>query len=176
LSILALGVFAAILSTADTNLNVVSIAISKLIKHRDWARFENETPNKIEGTRTGVESKLLNVTRFITIIIGILSVGLAKLIPDIVDLIVAGASAIGVFIPAVLVTLFKGTCKTSAAIASIVCGFVVLVGLLPFAPKAAFIPATLISVIVYFMVAPFVRNRAQKLVSPGINDNKIGAH
>ena len=162
LSILALGVFAALLSTADTNLNVVSVAISKLVKRKDWIRFENETPDKIQGQRTELEQKLLNITRIVAIILGILSLGVAKAVPDIVNLIVAGASAIMVFLPSILMTLFKGTRKTGATISSIISGFAVLLILLPRAPKVAFIPATLISVIVYFTVANFTKNGTVK--------------
>ena len=159
LSILALGVLAALLSTADTNLNVVSVAISKLMKRKDWIRFENETPDKIQGQRTELEQKLLNMTRIVAIILGILSLGVAKVVPDIVNLIVAGASAIMVFLPSILMALFKGTKKTGATVSSIISGFVVLLILLPRAPKVAFIPATLIAIIVYFAIAPFIRDK-----------------
>lgn len=155
LSILALGVFAALLSTADTNLNVISVAISKLIKHKDWIRFETETKDKIQGQRTELEQKLLSSMRIIAIVLGILSIGVAKAIPDIVNLIVAGASAIMVFLPGVLMALFKGKRKTGATISSIICGFAILLLLLPRMPKIAFIPATLLAFIIYFVVAPF---------------------
>ena len=60
---LSLGVFAALLSTADTNLNVVSIAISKLVRGKDWKRFEDETADKFEGRRSAEETSILNTTR-----------------------------------------------------------------------------------------------------------------
>lgn len=161
LSILSLGVFAALLSTADTNLNVVSIAISKLVRGEDWKRFEDETADKFEGERSVEETRILNVTRVITLALGILAVGVAKLVPDIVDLIVAGASAIMVFLPAVLMTLFKDKRNTPAAIASIIAGFAVLIAMMTVNPKIAFLPATVIALVVYFAVAPFVRSPAR---------------
>lgn len=161
LSILSLGVFAALLSTADTTLNVVSVAISKLVRGKDWQRFETETSDKFEGPRTAVETRILNVTRVISLVLGVLAVGVAKLIPDIVELIVAGASAIMVFLPAVLMTLFKNTRKTPAAIASIIAGFVVLLVMLNINPKIAFLPATLVSFAVYFAAAPFIERPAR---------------
>lgn len=159
LSILALGVFSALLSTADTNLNVISVAISKLLKRKDWKKFEDETPDKVTGPRTEIEDKLLNTTRVIAIVLGVLSLLVAKAIPNIVNLIVAGASAIMVFLPSVLMTLFKNTQKKGAAISSIISGFIVLLILLPRAPKVAFMPATLIAIVVYFAIAAFVRDK-----------------
>ncbi len=158
LSILALGVFSALLSTADTNLNVVSVAISKLLKRKDWKKFEDETLDKVTGPRTEIENKLLNTTRVVAVVLGIASLLVAKAVPNIVNLIVAGASAIMVFLPGVLMALFKEKRNTIATISSIVCGFVVLLVLLPRAPKVAFMPAALIAVITYFIVALFCRD------------------
>jgi len=163
LSILALGVFAALLSTADTNLNVMSVAISKLLKHKGWSKFEKETADKFTGERTEIEQKLLNATRVIAIALGILSLLVAKAIPDIVNLIVAGASAIMVFLPSVLMALFRGRRNTVATISSIISGFAVLLILLPRAPKIAFMPATLIALIVYFLVALFTKNNKPEI-------------
>jgi Na+/proline symporter len=163
LSILALGVFSALLSTADTNLNVISVAISKLLKRKDWKKFEDETPDKIEGQRTEIENKLLNITRVLAIVLGIVSLLVAKAVPNIVNLIVAGASAITVFLPSVLMALFKGRRNKIATISSIVCGFVVLLVLLPRAPKIAFMPAALIAVITYFSVALFTKKKKQDI-------------
>lgn len=163
LSILALGVFAALLSTADTNLNVISVAISKLLKRKDWKTFEDDTPDKIAGPRTEIEDKLLNTTRVVAVALGIASLLVAKLVPDIVNLIVAGASAIMVFLPSVLMALFKNTRRTGATITSIVTGFVVLLLLLSRMPKIAFIPATLLAFIVYFVVAAFCRDNTSSL-------------
>jgi len=158
LSVLSLGVFAALLSTADTNLNVVSVAISKLVKRKAWARFEQETPDKIEGPPTDLERSILMAARVIAVVLGILALAVAKAIPDIVDLIVAGASAIMVFLPSVLITVFRGTRKTAASVASIVAGILILIPMLLKSPKIAFIPATLVAFLVYFAVAPFTRN------------------
>ena len=159
LSILSLGVFAALLSTADTNLNVISIAISKLVRGKDWKRFEDETADKFEGRRSAEETRILNTTRVISLVLGLLAVGVAKLIPDIVELIVTGVSAIMVFLPAVLVTLFWGNRKTPAAIASIIAGFVVVLVMLNINPKIAFVPAMVVAAVIYFAVAPFCRGR-----------------
>ncbi|MBW7998307.1 MAG: hypothetical protein FVQ81_17400 [Candidatus Glassbacteria bacterium] len=162
LSILALGVFAALLSTADTFLNIVSVAVSKLVRGDDWKRFEHDTPDKFVGERTEDELRLLNVTRVIALVLGLLAVIVAKAIPDIVNLMVGAASAVMVFLPAVLMTVFRGTRKVAPAVASIVCGFIVLLIVLNLAPKVAFLPATLVAVVVYFTIAPFVKTPAEE--------------
>ncbi|MFC1475852.1 sodium:solute symporter [Candidatus Zixiibacteriota bacterium] len=157
LSILSLGVFAALLSTADTNLNIVSVAISKLIRGKDWRRFEEETPDKVEGRRTGTETQLLNSTRVVTVVLGLLALCVAKAIPDIVNLMVSAASAIMVFLPTVLTTLFRGTRKAAPAVTSIIAGFTVLVIMFPINPKVAFLPATFVAFLTYFVIARFSR-------------------
>lgn len=164
LSVFVVGVLSAILSTADTNLNVVSISISKLIKRNDWGRFEKETPNKIEGGRSSLEQKLITVTRIITFVLGIMALGLAKIIPDIVDLIVTAASSIMVFLPMVLVALYKNKSHTLASIASMVSGFVVLIITLFLNPKIVFLPATVTSAVVFFVLFKY-KNTKRKLWS-----------
>ena len=106
-------------------------------------RFENETSDKVAGPPTGLERNILSSVRVIAIILGALALALAKAIPDIVNLIVAGASAIMVFLPSVLMALFKGTRKVVPSVASIICGVLVLIPFLLQSPKIAFIPATL---------------------------------
>lgn len=160
LSVLSLGVFAALLSTADTNLNVVSVALSKLVKRDEWKRFEKETPDKMKGSRTELEANILRTIRFIAIVLGVMSLAIAKAIPDIVNLIVIGASSVMVFLPSVLMTLFKGSQKTTPTIISIIAGMVVLIPMLTIAPKLAFLPATLVSFVAYFGAAPFVTDNA----------------
>jgi SSS family solute:Na+ symporter len=157
LSVLSLGVFAALLSTADTNLNIVSLTLSKLLRRAQWDRFERETPSKFEGERTLIETELVNATRVITLVLGLLAVAVAKAIPDIVNLIVGSATIVMVFLPSIYATVFRGTCKTPAALASILAGFAVFVVTVTVAPKIAFIPATLVAIIVYAGVAPFVK-------------------
>jgi Na+/proline symporter len=156
-SILSLGVFAALLGTAGTFLNIVAVAVTKLI-HRDaWRRFEMETVDKCVGQRSTLEIRLLYTARVIAVILGVVAIVVAKASPDVVTLMVGAAGAIMVFLPAVLMTLFRGTRKVAPAVASILCGFIVLLIALIFIPKAAFLPATVVAFIVYFALAPFVK-------------------
>ncbi|MCP4611743.1 MAG: hypothetical protein GY845_23785 [Planctomycetes bacterium] len=149
LSIMSLGVFAALLSTADTNLNIVSVAVAKLLRHKEWQVFERDVDDKIHGPRTPTETRMLIFVRGTTFVLGLLAVGVAKAIPDIVDLMVSAASAIMVFLPAVLAGLLRGSRNSGRAVASIIAGAAVLIVMLCISPKTAFLPATLVSFIVY---------------------------
>lgn len=155
LSLLSLGVFAALLSTADTNLNIVAVAVSKLVRRQEWRRFEQETANKIEGDRSAVETQLLTVTRIITLVLGLLAVLVAQAVPDIVNLVVVAGSAVMVFLPTILNALFGRDRRRLPAVVSILFGFAVLLALLPVSPKIAFIPATLMSFVTYGVIWPF---------------------
>jgi Na+/proline symporter len=162
LSILALGVFSALLSTADTNLNVVSIAISKLILHKKWEQFELSVTQKLEGNAEQIEKTIINRTRSITLLLGILGIVVAKFIPDIVNLIVTAASSIMVFIPTVFAALYKKTVNVYASVISIILGFMVLICFLFFTPKIAFLPATFAAFIAYILVQLILQARINK--------------
>jgi SSS family solute:Na+ symporter len=153
LSVIALGVLAALLSTADTNLNVVAVAVAKLIRRNEWIEFEAKTVDKEIGPRTDLETRLLNTARFVSVVLGVASVGVAKAVPNIVDLIVGAGSAIMVFLPTVLMGLFRNNRRSSAAVTSILSGFLVLLLFLIKSPKIAFLPATLVSVVGYYIVS-----------------------
>jgi len=171
LSVIALGVFGALLSTADSFLNVIAIAITKLIHRRKWLDFEaDESSEKGEG-RSPTENQLLFSARVVTVVLGLASFAMAKAIPDIVDLMIAGVSATMVMLPAVLISLFKGTRKVGAATASIIAGFVVFAPLLFILPnpKMSFLPGVLVAAIVYFAVAPFSKDQAAT-GAPSIKD------
>ncbi len=161
LSIIAIGVFSALLSTADSFLNVVAVAITKVIYRKKWHTFEDETEQS--GNLNSIpplEKQLLFSARIITLALGLLSFVMAQLVPNIVDLLIAGVSATMVMLPAVLISLFRGTRKVVAATASIISGFVVFAPLLFILsnPKMCFIPGVLVATIVYFAVAPFSKD------------------
>ncbi len=156
LSTMALGVFAALLSTADSYINIVAISVSKLFIRTQWKDFEQEASADQPSSN---ERSILRSTRVLAVIFGILAVVLAKTIPDIVDLIVGGISVLFVLLPAVLVGLFakKERHRSVPTIASLLTGlasfiyfFCTLAN-----PKIAFIPATLVALIVYIAVASF---------------------
>lgn len=161
LSVMSVGVFAALLSTADTNLNIVAVALSKVIKSERWAAYESDPSDKFVGARTPTEESLLRTTRAITVGLGLLAVLVAHKVPDIVDLMVSAASAIMVFLPAVLATLFFQRRSMLPALASIISGTAVLVVFLMLSPKIAFLPATLTSLLVFCAITFMIRFRGR---------------
>ncbi len=161
LSLMALGVFAALLSTADSYINIVAVSVSKLFRRTDWQNFEDDTSAEQPSAN---ERAILKVTRILAVVFGVLAVILAKTIPDIVDLIVGGISVLFVLLPAVLMGLFGKTERRRSipAVASLIAG---LAGFILFFftltnPKIAFIPATLVSFFVYFVVSPFCKSKS----------------
>lgn len=151
LSILSLGIFAALLSTADTNLNIIAIALSKLFYREKWKSFEQDTSNKTGADRSLGELDILNRTRYITAGLGVVAIAIAWAVPDIVDLIVSAASSIMVFLPAVLYIILNKEASGKAAFISILLGFIVLAVMLFVSPKTAFLPAAVVSAIAFFV-------------------------
>ncbi len=158
-AVLSAGVFVALLSTADTNLNVIAVSVSKLMCRPTWQHYEASS-GAAQDKQAEMERYLLRHVRLATVILGIIAVGIATAIPDIVNLIVGAAAAVMIFIPSVLVTLLSGARKKAAAIASMTAGMVTLVPFMVLAPKLAMIPAFVAAVVGYFAVAPFVKSEA----------------
>ena len=169
LSIMALGVFAALLSTADSYINIVAVSVCKLFKRKNWQDFEASADAEA-SEKPPNEEAILQTTRVLAVILGVLAVILAKSIPDIVDLIVGGISVLFVLLPAVLVGLFakKERKRTAQVVVSLVVGLVAFI-MLFFGlsnPKSAFLPATLMAFIAYGICAlgacPNIRNSDQR--------------
>jgi len=159
LSIMALGVFAALLSTADSYINIVAVSISKVVRREKWSEFE--ATSEINPDASGNEHDLLRMTRWLAIVFGVLSIVLAKTIPDIVNLIVAAASVLMILMPVILVALFSKIEKrrTTQAVASLIAGLVVFTYCFfnLSNPKVAFLPGVLVAGIAYMVVAAFSR-------------------
>lgn len=156
LIIVSLGIFAALLSTADTNLNIGSVALTKLIFIKGWKNYSDKYSyeSRFIGDVSIEEKGLITKIKIISAILGILALILAFLIPDIVDIMVACASILMIFLPAVFSALFKGHSIWQAAYASIFLGlisFILLAFTLP-NYKIAFVPSGIIAAIIYILV------------------------
>lgn len=153
LAVFVVTVLAALLSTIDTNLNLVAVSVVKLLRRRQWIQFEAETEDKVSGARTDPERRLLTTTRAATVVLGILGFLLARLLPDIVDLIVGAAGILLVLLPASLGALLRGRGAAGPALASMAAGFATFVASLGFmAGKTAFVPGVIVSFLVYGVV------------------------
>lgn len=166
LSVMALGVFAALLSTADSYINIVAVSVSKVLRRRSWTEFEANVD--AEGEASANEQTILRNTRALAVVFGVLAVILAKALPNIVDLIVAAASVLMVLLPVVLVAIFskKERQRTPQAVASLIAGLLAFIFFFfkLSNPKTAFLPGAAIAFLVYYGVAAFSGKRSSEEV------------
>lgn len=133
--------FAAVLSSADTLINNVSIFSTKLIYPN--ANFSADTPDNV---------KLLTCSRISAILLIIISILIALVIPDIVDLLIGAFSLLLIFFPTII-GLLGGHKNSEASFYSALSGLLLfLVLFLLWNPKLAFVPSVIISFVVYFTI------------------------
>ncbi|PIX88492.1 MAG: hypothetical protein COZ30_00670 [Candidatus Nealsonbacteria bacterium CG_4_10_14_3_um_filter_36_16] len=142
-AIIILAFLAAVMSTADTALNVASVSFSRLFKRKTWHRY-------LESQE--YDRELLKFVKISALLIGVFSVITAFLIPNIVDLFVAAFSAVLILAPATFALLFSKKPNSNAAFYSIALGFLVFLLLFMFIPKEAFVAGILVSILTYFIV------------------------
>jgi len=138
------GVFAAVMSSADSFLNVASINLSRLFYPQKWNRY-------LKGEDKG--ESLLTFTKRMVVVVGIISIAVALLIPDIVDLFIGSFSLILILLPATISAIFENKPNSKGAFYSIFWGIALFLLLFLFIPqirKLAFIPSVFLSVAVYF--------------------------
>jgi len=153
LAIVSLGIFAALLSTADTNLNIGSLALTKLIFMKKWKLYSDrsDTESRFKGPLSEEEKSLIRNVRVVSGLLGSLALLLAIIIPDIVDLMVACASILMIFLPSVIGALFKGHSNSMASFMSVLLGlfsFVVFSFVLH-NYKIAFVPSGIFAFLIY---------------------------
>lgn len=137
-----LGVFAAVMSSADTFLNVASINMARLFHPQKWEECLNG-----KNSRTSLFSFLKNTT----LGIGFASIIIALIIPNIVDLFVGAFSCILILAPATILAIFKEKPSSKGAFHSILWGFslfLLLFILFPSMRKFAFIPGIFLSILI----------------------------
>lgn len=143
--ILGLGIaafMAAFISSVNTMIMVTSATLTKDF-YKGWL-----------NTRAS-ETQLLTAGRVCTLITGFIALGIAVVIPDIVTLSVNALFMLLVLVPAVIGGFFwrRGTAKGS--LISISLGFAVTLLLLPIAPKIAFVPGFVVSLVLFVGVSLF---------------------
>jgi SSS family solute:Na+ symporter len=100
--IIILAFLAAVMSTADTALNVATVSFSRLLKRETWCRYLDNKEH---------EKQLLKLVKVSALLIGLFSVIIAFLFPNIVDLFVAVFTAMLILAPATLALLFSKKTK-----------------------------------------------------------------
>lgn len=145
-TIVIVAFFAAVLSSADTFLNIAGVSFVKTIKKKQWQQF-------IEGGYQIEKGKpLLKLARLSTLLIGLFSVATAFLFPNIVNLFTGIFALLLVSTPAILNALFSKRPNEKAAFHSMLWGFLVSALLYVFMPKTAFVPGLIVAVIVFFII------------------------
>mgnify|MGYP000920910328 CR=1 FL=1 len=162
LAFAVVGLLSALMSSGDSFLNVISISAVRDLtgwKHRG---HNAEPSSSLQYRRI----------RMATLLFGILALGLALILPGIVNLMVVGIGTISIFVPIVFLALTHpqaGTYRRAAA-ASITAGFVVNVFFFAYGmvhpgmiePKTSFIPAFLASAIALLAGMAFTRIKRKK--------------
>lgn len=137
------GLMSALMSSGDSFLNL--IAISAIRDFTGWRKKSALTDKK----------QIHKEIRIAAIIFGFIALGMALVLPKIVDLMVVGLATIVIFVPVTFLALIKEPVYNyhKVAIVSVISGFVVNLffftwgTLAPdqFEPKSSFIPAFIVS-------------------------------
>lgn len=128
-----LSFYAAIMSTADTLLNISSVSLHSII-------------TKLAGNRGKKLSNNLWSVRAVAIFVGLGASSVVMLAPDIVDLIVGGFSSIAILSPGLAVILFSKKPSSMAVTLSLGLGysvFIIIFATVPGLRKYAFIAGVL---------------------------------
>ncbi len=138
------GFFAAIMSSADT----VLLILSMTLVHDLYVKTLKK-PLSDKAT--------LCLSRYVTFILGVMAIILAITVFNVVHLAIDAVSFITVLLPAVVFGFYAKEPSEPAAFWSIVAGFAVLIVFLFISPVEAFIPAIIASFMAYGVVAKICR-------------------
>lgn len=145
--------FAAVLSSADTFINNTSLFLSRMVFPNKWVRRREENNDKF----------LLRYSRIFAIGFIVFSFLLAMAVPNFVDLLVGAFSLLLIYLPIVLGIFFESFSNRHAAFWSANFG-VLIFAILFFSwdPKIAFVPAVILSIIIYVIIAAISRRRSSQ--------------
>lgn len=133
--LIILGLYAAVMSTADTLLNVSTLS--------SWKLFSMIRPAYAE------KMKNIKSIRKISILVGILACGIIAIAPDIVEIIMGAFSSIVIFSPSILYVLSSKRPSATVAFFSAAPSYLIFWGLYLAMPSwrlYAFIPCAILSI------------------------------
>ncbi|KKT90520.1 MAG: Na+/proline symporter [Candidatus Jorgensenbacteria bacterium GW2011_GWA2_45_13] len=145
------GFFAAIMSSADTVLLVMSMTLV----HDLYQKTLNKSL---------APEQVLRISRWTSFILGALAVVLAVTIFNVVHLAIDAVSFLVALLPAVIFGFYWRKATESAAFWSAIFGVLTVIAVLPFAPIYAFIPGIFVSFLVFFIVNKFARKPEQQFI------------
>jgi SSS family solute:Na+ symporter len=137
------GFFAAVLSTADTLINAISIFATRIIYAKKWST----------KTETNISKELLSKSRIIGFGVFVIAIILGYLIPNIVDLLVGAISLLLIFLPTILGLFIDSWKNLKASFYSSLVGlisFIILFATWNY--KLAFAPAVILTFLTYFII------------------------
>lgn len=165
------GILAALMSSADSFLNLLAISAVKDLGIGGGQRLWSlATSSKESQEREQVNATLVRRLRLATLVLGLAGVVVAVIVPNLVDLMVVGTSSVVIFTPATLAVLVKKkAARVTSAVWSVVAGFVANLlifgsasaGLINFEAKASYVPALFIATIVFFVTEGICKLRGR---------------
>ena len=157
LGFVVVGLMSALMSSGDSFLNLVSISAV-----RDFAGWR-------KGKSLADKKHIHKEIRITAIIFGLIALGMALILPKIVDLMVVGIATIVIFVPITFLALIKDNVYQyrKVAVISIISGFIVNLffftwGMLApeqFQSKSSFIPAFIVASLALLIGIYFVKKR-----------------
>ncbi len=140
------GFFAAIMSSADTMLLVITMTLV----HDLWQKTLNKQLSP---------TQVLRVSRWTTFILGVLAVLVAVTVSNVVHLAIDAVSFFAALLPAIVFGFYWKKATESAAFWSTVLGTLTIVAFLFISPVEAFIPGIIVSFLSFFVINAIVRKR-----------------
>lgn len=148
------GFFAAIMSSADTVLLITSMTVVHDIYQKT---FRKELPPE----------KVLQMSRWVTLVLGVVGLSVALIVFNIVHLSIEAVSFYVALLPAIVFGFYWKKATSTAALWSIILGFITIVAFLFIEPIQAFIPGLIVSFITFFVVN-FFASRKLTVVSQSL--------
>jgi len=162
-AVILICLLAAVLSSADTFLNVSSISFSKLMFRSDWKRLSASNDDTVTKNH---QSLLKRKTMISTVIIGLISIIVGYSFDSIVSLLIGAVSALTVLFPVIANILFKKETSSIAAFWSIILGYLSFL-IFSFGlkmPEESFIPAFIVSCIIFYPINYFAIKKDQNKI------------
>jgi len=142
------GILFALLSSIDSYLNIVSLAVVRVLL---WHLFGGEPVSK--DVQEDRDKTIKMNAQICTIAVALAALVLAVLIPNIVDLLSASFAAIGIVLPVFIFGLkARQKIRDYVGWIPIVSALFLLVILFPFLRKNSFIPAVLLSIVLFILL------------------------
>lgn len=141
------GILIAILSSIDSYLNLSSLSLTRFALWSSIPKIQDNDLNEIE------KKTLLVNSRLATIVVAIIAGMFAIIVPDIVDLMSASFSVVGILIPiAIYGILSKRKLSDLTGAIPLWTSLLILIVTLPFLKKLAFVPAFLIGLLMFMIL------------------------